>query len=261
MIKLEGQKIITNYPIIYKLGNTFRFRLISLPFSNPKMTAKLIIKPLINRRRKKKENKLLKKKRTKENKRQESIQSNSLPTRWVKRRQTQRNHPAKICSQPTRGRNTRRLGNLISKRPRCRRKSAMAASSAGNHSTPHNTKPFEFSAVDFPPRISLTADQYNHCSEALSFFKEKLQNKSQEISQEFARLQASRIKPSEMARGCTVALDGVNLSKNRYTDILPCNFFLLFIFQPIFMNYCVFHNLTKRTLTIGLFYFKFSWQK
>ncbi|KAH9692203.1 protein-tyrosine-phosphatase PTP1 [Citrus sinensis] len=97
----------------------------------------------------------------------------------------------------------------------------MAASSAGNHSTPHNTKPFEFSAVDFPPRISLTADQYNHCSEALSFFKEKLQNKSQEISQEFARLQASRIKPSEMARGCTVALDGVNLSKNRYTDILP----------------------------------------
>ncbi|KAL9449442.1 hypothetical protein AB3S75_011386 [Citrus x aurantiifolia] len=97
----------------------------------------------------------------------------------------------------------------------------MAASSAGNHSTPHNTKPFEFSAVDFPPRISLTADQYNHCSEALSFFKEKLQNKSQEISQEFARLQASRIRPSEMARGCTVALDGVNLSKNRYTDILP----------------------------------------
>ncbi|KAH9757983.1 protein-tyrosine-phosphatase PTP1 [Citrus sinensis] len=97
----------------------------------------------------------------------------------------------------------------------------MAASSAGNHSTPHNTKPFEFSAVDFPPRISLTADQYNHCSEALSFFKEKLQNKSREISQEFARLQASRIKPSEMARGCTVALDGVNLSKNRYTDILP----------------------------------------
>lgn len=54
MIKLEGQKIITNYPIIYKLGNTFRFRLISLPFNNPKMTAKLIIKPLINRRRKKK---------------------------------------------------------------------------------------------------------------------------------------------------------------------------------------------------------------
>lgn len=77
MIKLEGQKIITNYPIIYKLGNTFRFRLISLPFNNPKMTAKLIIKPLINRRRKKN----IKKKRTKENKRRESIQSNSLPTR------------------------------------------------------------------------------------------------------------------------------------------------------------------------------------
>lgn len=64
MIKLEGQKIITNYPIIYKLGNTFRFRLISLPFNNLKMTAKLIIKPLINRRRKKeKENKLLKEKK------------------------------------------------------------------------------------------------------------------------------------------------------------------------------------------------------
>lgn len=146
----------------------------------------------------------------------------------------------------------------MSKRPRSRRRSAMAASSSGNHSTSHSTKPFEFSAVDFPPRISLTADQYNHCSEALCFFKEKLQDRRQEISREFACLQASRIKPSEMVRGCTVALDGVNLSKNRYTDILPCNFFLLLIFQLLLMNYFVFHNLTKRTLTIGLLYFNFS---
>ena len=34
--------------------------------------------------------------------------------------------------------------------------------------------------------------------------------------------QANRITPSEMKKNCTVALDGVNLSKNRYTDVLPC---------------------------------------
>lgn len=34
-------------------------------------------------------------------------------------------------------------------------------------------------------------------------------------------MQGNRITPSEMRRRCTVALDAVNLSKNRYTDVLP----------------------------------------
>ncbi|XP_075635724.1 uncharacterized protein LOC142607926 isoform X2 [Castanea sativa] len=33
---------------------------------------------------------------------------------------------------------------------------------------------------------------------------------------------ANRITPSEMRRSCTVALDSVNLSKNCYSDVIPC---------------------------------------
>ncbi|KAJ4701171.1 Protein-tyrosine-phosphatase ptp1 [Melia azedarach] len=104
----------------------------------------------------------------------------------------------------------------------------MAASSSGNNFTSpptsysnNDTKPFEFSDLDTPPRIPITADQYKLCCEALASFKDKQQNKPHQITQEFAHLQANRIRASEMARTCTVALDGVNLSKNRYTDILP----------------------------------------
>ncbi|KAL1343527.1 hypothetical protein HN51_029894 [Arachis hypogaea] len=102
----------------------------------------------------------------------------------------------------------------------------MAASSAGNPPTSSlsssaalSREKLNFSA-DYPARIALSSDQLKHCTEALSFFKEKLHT-PQRIAQEFARLQANRITPSEMRRRCTVALDAVNLNKNRYTDVLP----------------------------------------
>ncbi|KAG6752284.1 hypothetical protein POTOM_044506 [Populus tomentosa] len=99
----------------------------------------------------------------------------------------------------------------------------MAASSSGS-SPPISTisslpKHFEFSP-DPPPKISLSTDQYQHCSEALHFFKKKLRTRER-IAQEFAHLQASRITPSQMTRSCKVALDGVNVNKNRYMDVVP----------------------------------------
>ncbi|KAL5846045.1 hypothetical protein ACOSQ3_009569 [Xanthoceras sorbifolium] len=97
----------------------------------------------------------------------------------------------------------------------------MAASSSGSNLPRFSFSSSAAAAADYPPRITLTADQYRRCSEALSSFKEKLRNSPDQITAEFAHLQANRIRPSEMARSCTVALDGVNLSKNRYTDILP----------------------------------------
>lgn len=39
-------------------------------------------------------------------------------------------------------------------------------------------------------------------------------------------LQASRITPSQMARSCKVALDGVNVNKNRYLDVVPCKLYI-----------------------------------
>ncbi|KAJ4701174.1 hypothetical protein OWV82_024453 [Melia azedarach] len=57
----------------------------------------------------------------------------------------------------------------------------MAASSSGNNFTSpptsysnNDTKPFEFSDLDTPPRIPITADQYKLCCEALASFKDKL---------------------------------------------------------------------------------------
>lgn len=38
----------------------------------------------------------------------------------------------------------------------------------------------------------------------------------------FPLLQANRMRAVEMRNRCTVALDGANYSKNRYTDVLPC---------------------------------------
>ncbi|XP_012081087.1 protein-tyrosine-phosphatase PTP1 isoform X2 [Jatropha curcas] len=99
----------------------------------------------------------------------------------------------------------------------------MAASSAGNPS-PANVssslpRRFEFSS-DSPPKLSLSTDQHKYCSRALQFFKEKLQTPDR-ITQEFAHLQTTRTTPSQMARSCKVALDNVNVSKNRYMDVLP----------------------------------------
>ncbi|XP_062021947.1 protein-tyrosine-phosphatase PTP1 isoform X2 [Rosa rugosa] len=79
---------------------------------------------------------------------------------------------------------------------------------------------FESSADSPPARLRLSPDQYNYCSQALKFFKDKLQMPHQ-INQEFALLQGKRITASEMKRSCTVALDPVNVTKNRYTDVLP----------------------------------------
>ncbi|GAV78391.1 Y_phosphatase domain-containing protein [Cephalotus follicularis] len=96
----------------------------------------------------------------------------------------------------------------------------MAASSSGKpvpvFSSP---KRFDFSS-NYASRISLTLDQFKYCTDALRFLKDKLQIPHR-IEQEFARLQANRVRPSEMARSCTVALDAVNLTKNRYKDVIP----------------------------------------
>ncbi|RVW94426.1 hypothetical protein CK203_035681 [Vitis vinifera] len=65
----------------------------------------------------------------------------------------------------------------------------MAAESAGKSiAVSSSRKPFDFSP-DSPPRLSLTPDQFKHCSEALRFFKDKLQM-PEKIRQEFAFLQA-----------------------------------------------------------------------
>ncbi|KAL3737094.1 hypothetical protein ACJRO7_025939 [Eucalyptus globulus] len=73
---------------------------------------------------------------------------------------------------------------------------------------------------DPPPKPALSPDQRRFCAEALRALKEKLQMPDR-MKQEFGRLQANRIRPSEMVRSCTVALDDVNSSKNRYTDVVP----------------------------------------
>lgn len=99
----------------------------------------------------------------------------------------------------------------------------MAASSSGKPPPVNvsSSRPgrFEFSA-DSPPRLSLASDQHKYCSEALQFFKEKLQN-PEKITQEFAHLQACRITQSQMVKSCKVAHDNVNMSKNRYMDVIP----------------------------------------
>ncbi|XP_023535288.1 protein-tyrosine-phosphatase PTP1 [Cucurbita pepo subsp. pepo] len=114
----------------------------------------------------------------------------------------------------------RPLGNLTSTRSRNhRRRSPMAAAGNSSSSSSSSSNPFIFSP-DSPPRLALTPHQIKLCSEALEAFKEKLQMPDV-INQEFARLQAQRITASDMKKNCSVALDNVNISKNRYTDVLP----------------------------------------
>ncbi|KAJ7973957.1 protein-tyrosine-phosphatase PTP1 [Quillaja saponaria] len=100
----------------------------------------------------------------------------------------------------------------------------MAASSSCKSFTNSSSPPFSGKQMDFsaecPPRIALTPDQVKNCSEALRIFNEKLQSPGA-INQEFAYLEANRITKSETERRCTVALNSVNLNKNRYTDVLP----------------------------------------
>nr|KYP51036.1 Tyrosine-protein phosphatase non-receptor type 20 [Cajanus cajan] len=94
---------------------------------------------------------------------------------------------------------------------------------AGNPTTTASSalspEKFNFSP-DYPSKIPLTSDQLKHCTQALNLLKDKFHT-PHKITEEFAHLQGNRITPSEMRRRCTVALDAVNLSKNRYTDVLP----------------------------------------
>ncbi|PSS00397.1 Protein-tyrosine-phosphatase [Actinidia chinensis var. chinensis] len=92
----------------------------------------------------------------------------------------------------------------------------LAASSPSSSTS----KPFAFSADSPPPTLSLSADQIRHCTEALKVFKDKLLM-PQVIGKEFLTLQANRTSSSDMKIRCSVALDIVNYSKNRYTDVLP----------------------------------------
>ncbi|CAM8999616.1 unnamed protein product [Rhodiola kirilowii] len=93
----------------------------------------------------------------------------------------------------------------------------MAASSHGN---PISTTPSSPSVNSSPPEISLTSDQVGFCGEALQSFRMKLR-KPEQILKEFASLEANRLKSYEVKRICSIALNKVNQSKNRYTDIVP----------------------------------------
>ncbi|KNA12903.1 hypothetical protein SOVF_121400 [Spinacia oleracea] len=95
----------------------------------------------------------------------------------------------------------------------------MAASSPKPTSLPL----FSSSSLDFPehsPQFSLSSDQFQNCSRALRSLKQKLEN-THLILSEFDSLEDKRIRSSDMTRLCRVALDPVNLSKNRYTDVIP----------------------------------------
>eukprot|EP00262_Sarcandra_glabra_P008070 TRINITY_DN21244_c0_g1_i1.p1 TRINITY_DN21244_c0_g1~~TRINITY_DN21244_c0_g1_i1.p1 ORF type:complete len:352 (+),score=56.29 TRINITY_DN21244_c0_g1_i1:224-1279(+) len=105
----------------------------------------------------------------------------------------------------------------------------MAAASAGSGTTtkpppppplppPISSSPSSF--PDPPTKLTLSPDQLNHCSEALVFLKKKLRMR-QVIVQEFDELQKRRTKKFDMVKSCKVALEDVNLNKNRYTDVLP----------------------------------------
>ncbi|XP_057973317.1 protein-tyrosine-phosphatase PTP1 [Malania oleifera] len=116
-----------------------------------------------------------------------------------------------------------KTGNVLSSRCRSR-KSAMAAGQpravvSSSASSSSLFKPAQFSA-DSPARIAILPDQLDRCSEALRFLKEKLLMPDR-ILREFQFLQDNRIGSSDMKRSCSVALDNVNLSKNRYYNILP----------------------------------------
>ncbi|XP_010428033.1 PREDICTED: protein-tyrosine-phosphatase PTP1 [Camelina sativa] len=80
---------------------------------------------------------------------------------------------------------------------------------------------FDFSSADSPPSIlSLSPDQLNYCRQALGVFREKIENPDS-IAHEFANLQANRLRPTEMLLSCTLAMNNVNIEKNRYRDVVP----------------------------------------
>ncbi|KAH6774960.1 protein tyrosine phosphatase 1 [Perilla frutescens var. hirtella] len=66
----------------------------------------------------------------------------------------------------------------------------------------------------------LSEDQLRRCFEAVSFFKKKLSS-LQTIHNEFQNLEETRIKALDMRNKCSISLDSVNHSKNRYINVVP----------------------------------------
>ncbi|XP_017237701.1 protein-tyrosine-phosphatase PTP1 isoform X1 [Daucus carota subsp. sativus] len=77
------------------------------------------------------------------------------------------------------------------------------------------------SPPDFTSKISLSSHQIKYCSQALTFFKDKIINHRRSLSQEFDMLQANRMRALEAQNRCSVAYNSNNISKNRYTDVIP----------------------------------------
>lgn len=94
-----------------------------------------------------------------------------------------------------------------------------AASSSLAAPIPSN--PFDFSSDWSPPRLVLSSDQIRNCSKALKVLKEKRFQAPEKIRKEFGTLQANRMTAREMEKLCLASQDCVNISKNRYSDVLP----------------------------------------
>ncbi|XP_021748703.1 protein-tyrosine-phosphatase PTP1-like [Chenopodium quinoa] len=95
-----------------------------------------------------------------------------------------------------------------------------ASLSLHSSSSPPPLPPQSVDFSEHSPAFSLSSDQFHNCSRALDLFKQKLDN-TQLIQREFDSLQDKRIRSSDMTKLCRVALDPVNLSKNRYTNVIP----------------------------------------
>ncbi|KAK1309982.1 Protein-tyrosine-phosphatase PTP1 [Acorus calamus] len=96
----------------------------------------------------------------------------------------------------------------------------MAVASPSSAASAPPFAPSDLASADPPPSIRLSAEQLRHCSKAVNLLKKKLGNPF-EISHEFESLQEMRLRKDEMIVRCRVALQDVNLNKNRYTDVLP----------------------------------------
>ncbi|KAL8482629.1 hypothetical protein ACS0TY_028698 [Phlomoides rotata] len=97
-----------------------------------------------------------------------------------------------------------------------------SASAAAALASPEVTKSFDSSAVLTPQIRRLSESELRNCSEAIKFFHEKLKS-IQAIHHEFQMLEEHMMKSLDMKNRCSIALDTVNSSKNRYINILPFN--------------------------------------
>ncbi|RDX86819.1 Protein-tyrosine-phosphatase PTP1, partial [Mucuna pruriens] len=76
-------------------------------------------------------------------------------------------------------------------------------------------------SLDDPSPISLTCDQVKHCNEALTLLKDKFDRAPHKIADEFDLLEANRVTPTETNKRCAIALEPLNVTKNRHDDVLP----------------------------------------